>query len=102
MIRSQTIAPISPAKITQKVTTLQIDQARADRLGDGRAERERRDEIEEGRPDDRLARAEHPRRDDRRDRVGRVVEAVDVVEDQRDADQGDDRQQIGVHPIRRA
>ena len=84
------IAPISPPKMTAKVTIVDVDHPGADGLGDRRAEGERRDEVEERRPHDRLARREHARRHDRRDRVGRVVEAVDVVEDQRDEDQGDD------------
>ena len=45
---------------------------------------------------------QHPGRDHGRDRVGGVVKAVDVVEDQRDADQADDGEQVAVHPIRRA
>ena len=51
---------------------------------------ERGDEVEERRPDDRLARRQHARRHDGRDRVRGVVEAVDVVEEERDADQADD------------
>ena len=45
---------------------------------------------------------EHARRHDRRDRVGRVVEAVDVVEGQGDENQAADREEIGVHRSRRA
>ena len=71
----------------------QVDHARADRLSDGRAESERRDEVEERRPDDRLPGRQHPGRDDRGDRVGRVVEAVDVVEDQRDRDERENGEQ---------
>ena len=33
---------------------------------------------------------------------GCVVETVDVIEDQGDNDERRDRQQVGVHPIRRA
>ena len=67
-----------------------VDHARADRLGDGSAERERCDEVEEGGPDDRLAGREDTRRNDRGDRVRRVVEAVDIIEEQRDGDDRDD------------
>ena len=71
-----------------------VDQAGADGLGDGGAERERRDEIEERRPDDRLAGRQDARRDDRRDRVGGVVKPVDVIKDQRNEDEADDGEEI--------
>ncbi len=41
---------------------------------------------------------QHPGRDDRGDRVGRVVEAVDVVEDEGDCNQRQDGEERGVHP----
>src|SRR4029078_11416756 len=70
--------------------------------GHGGAEGEGGDEVEERGPDDRLAGTQHPGRDDRGDGVRRVVKPVDEVEDQRDADEGDNREKIRVHPIRRA
>ena len=70
-----------------------VDHAGADGLRDRRAERERGDEVEERRPDDRLAGRQHAGRDDRRDGIGGVVKSVDVVEDERDEDQRDDGQQ---------
>ena len=79
---------------------VEIDQPLAHRLGDRGAEREGGDEIEERRPDDRLARSEDARRDDRRDRIRGVVEPVDVVEGQRDEDQRDYGEEIGVHRLR--
>ena len=79
-----------------------VDQARPDGLGDGRAEGERRDEVEEGGPDDGLARRQHARRHDGRDRVRGVVKAVDVVEDERDDDERDDCEEVGIHPRRQA
>ena len=91
VMRSQMIAPVSPPNTTAKVTILMSIIPAPTVLRDGRAERERRDEIEEGRPDDRFARRQHARRHDGGDRIRRVVETVDVVEEQRDADQaGDD------------
>ena len=42
---------------------------------------------------------QHPRRHDRGDRVGRVVKAVDVVEDQGDGDQRQDGEQRRVHRV---
>ena len=96
------IAPIRPAKITAKVTTLMSTSPLPDGLRDGRAEGERGDEVEKGGPDDRFARREDPRRHDRRDRVGGVVEPVDVVEKQRDENQREDGEKIGVHPVTRA
>ena len=54
VIRSQTIAPISPPKITPKRDDVDVDHPLADRLGDGGAEDERGDEVEERGPDHRL------------------------------------------------
>jgi hypothetical protein len=75
----------------------EVDHAAADGLRDGGAEEEGRHEVEERRPGHGPAGREHPRRDHGGDRVGGVVEAVDEVEDQRDADQGDDGEERGVH-----
>jgi hypothetical protein len=55
--------------------------------------------VEEGRPDDGLAGRQHARRHDRRDRIGGVVEAVDVVEEQRDQDQRRDGESIARLPV---
>ena len=62
---------------------------RADRLGDMQAEEQEGDEIEERRPGDRVLRPQHAGRDDGGDRVGRVVQAVEEIEGQRDGDQPD-------------
>ena len=66
------------------------------------AEDEGGDEVEERRPDHRLLRREHARRDDGGDRVRGVVEAVQEVERQRDEDDEDeeagDRGVIGRAP----
>ena len=72
--------------MTREGDDAEVDHARADGLGDGGAEPERRDEIEEGGPDDRFAGRQHARGHDRRDRVRGVVKSVDVVEDERDHD----------------
>ena len=58
----------------------------ADGRRDGGAHDRGRREVEEGGPDHGQARRQHTRRDDRRDGVRGVVEAVDVVENQRDDD----------------
>mgnify|MGYP003694207485 CR=1 FL=1 len=63
-------------------------------LRDRGAEGERGDEVEERRPDDRLARREHARRHHGRDRVRGIVEAVDVIEEQRDQNEADDDENI--------
>ena len=84
MIRSQAMAPEQPAEDHVGVDDARVDQALADRLGDGGADHERGDEIEERRPEDRHPGGEYPGRHDRGDRVGAVVKAVDEIEDQRD------------------
>ena len=72
---------------------VEVDHAGADGLRDAGAEDECGDEVEERRPDHGLSRRQHARRDDRRDRVRGVVKAVDVVEDERDGDQRQNREQ---------
>jgi hypothetical protein len=95
--RSQRIAPVSPAKFHAERHDRGVDHAGADGLRDRGAERERGDEVEEGGPRHRVARREDARRDDGRDRVRGVVEAVDEVEDQRHGDQHDHRDESGIH-----
>ena len=53
----QTIAPHSAANITPAVTIVGLDDALADRRGDVQAEHHEGDEIEERRPEHRVARA---------------------------------------------
>ena len=84
------MAPIRPARITEVVTIADVDHARPDGLGDGGAEHERGHEVEEGRPHHGLAGLQHARRDDGGNRVGGVVKAVDVIEDQRNGDDEND------------
>ena len=87
-----------PGKDHREADDRDVDEAGADGLGDRRAEGERGDEVEERRPDDGLARRQHPRRHDGGDRVGGVVKAVDEVENERDDDQRDDCEKVGIHP----
>src|SRR5207244_768510 len=67
-----------------------VDHSLADGRRDAGGKRERRDEVEERRPDDRLGRTEHARGNHRCNRVRRVVEAVEEIEDQRDEDDEED------------
>jgi hypothetical protein len=53
-----------------------------------------KDEVEERGPDDRLARRQHARGDDGRDRIRGVVKAVEEVEDQRHRDDGEDDAEV--------
>ena len=46
---------------------------------------------------DRQLRAQHPGRDHGRDRIGGVVQAVQEIERERDADQRDDDEGVAVH-----
>ena len=57
---------------------VQIHESLAHRFGHRRAEQERRDEIEKRGPQHGLPRRKHARGHDRGDRIGGVVEAVDV------------------------
>ena len=93
VMRFQAIAPMRAAATTAWVVVSLVDQPGADRLGDGRAG-ERADEVERGRHEQRVLRPERPGRDRRGDRVGGVVEPVDVVE--HDRQQDDRRRAINV------
>ena len=76
-----------------------FDDAGADRIGDVEPEHQEGDEIEEGGPEHRILRAQHPRRHDRCDRIGGVVQPVEEVEQQRDRDQEDQNRKTegGIH-----
>ena len=87
VIRFQAIAPISAPKITRGSTTSADDDAGADGLRHVQAEEQEGDEVEERRPDHRVLRAQHARRDDGGDRIGGVVQAVEEIERERDGDQ---------------
>ncbi len=68
---------------------VQIHESLAHRFGHRRAEQERRHEVEKPGPQHGLPRRKHARGHDGGDRIGGVVESVDEVEDQRDADDQD-------------
>ncbi len=87
--RFQTIAPIRAAKITGVSITLGFDDAGPDGAGDVEPEHHEGDEVEEGGPEHRVMRPQHPRGYDGRDRIGGVVQSVEEVEQQRDRDQSD-------------
>jgi hypothetical protein len=74
-----------------------VDDAGADGLGHVQAEEDEGHEVEERGPGDGVAGAQHARGDDGGDRVGRVVQAVQEVERQRDGDQQPEREGGGVH-----
>jgi len=62
-------------------------------------EHQERDEIEERGPKHRELRPQHSGRDDGRDRIGGVVQAVQEVEQQSDGDQADQdgKSQRSIH-----
>ncbi len=66
-----------------------FDDPGADGVRDIEAEHAEGDEVEERRPEHRILRPQHTGRNDRRDRVGGVVQAVQEVEQQRNRDQSD-------------
>jgi hypothetical protein len=82
-----------------------IDDARvhdpgADRLRHVQTEHRERDEVEERRPGNGDLRAQHARCDHGGDRVRRVVQAVQEVEQERDRNQADENREperIGAH-----
>src|SRR4029450_2051449 len=65
------------------------DDPGADGVSDVEPKHHEGDEVEERRPEHRVVRPEHPRRDDGRDRVGGIVQSVEEVEQQRECDQPD-------------
>src|SRR6266404_3960422 len=64
----------------RRIDDAEVDQSFPDRLRDGGAEDERRDEVPERRPHHRCARRQDTRRNDGGDGVGRVVEPIDEIE----------------------
>lgn len=57
------------------------------------AEEQEGDEIEEGRPRDRILRPQHPGGDDGGDGIGGVMQTVQEIEEQRDGDKADEQRQ---------
>lgn len=66
-----------------------IDDAGAERFGHMQAEEQEGDEVEEGRPCDRILRAQHTGGDDGGDGIGGIVQTVQKIEEQRDGDKAD-------------
>ena len=89
-MRSQTIAPNKPAKITRKVTSLMSIIPEPTVLATAVPKPNAATKLKTAAQTTALPGDKHARRDDRRNRVGGVVKAVDVVEGQRDHDEEDD------------
>ena len=70
------------------------DDANSDGARDMDAEHEKGDEVEEGRPDHRIAWAQHAGRDQSRDRIRRVMHAIEEIKGQGDRNQGDQHWQV--------
>ena len=85
------------AKISRSSTMALVDDAAADGIGDMQAEQGEGDEIEEGRPEHGVLRPQHAGRDDGRDGIGGVVQAVQEIEQQRDGDERDEKEGDAVH-----
>ena len=75
---------------------MDIDEAAADGGGDAGSEQICREEVEYGGPDDGHSRPQDARRYYGRDGVGGVMKAVDVIEDQREANDADYENE-GIH-----
>jgi hypothetical protein len=73
------------------------NDAGSDRLRHMEAKEQERDEIEESRPDHRIVRPQDSRRDDGRNGVRRVVQAIEKIECQSDSDQADEKGKGAVH-----
>jgi hypothetical protein len=73
---------------------MRVDHALADHGGDVCLEDQKGDEVEERGPDDGVFRGEDARRDDGGDRVCRVVETIDEIEDKRNPDHEDDDREV--------
>jgi hypothetical protein len=63
-----------------------LDDSGTNGMRDVEPEHREGDKIEERRPEHRVLRPQHPRRDDGRNRIGGVVQPVEEVEQQRDCD----------------
>jgi len=81
------------------VDDVRIDDPFADGRGHVQRKQQKGSEIEERGPGDGGPRREHARRDHGGDRVCRVVETIDVVEDQGNDDDADDGSHWGTHSI---
>ena len=61
-----------------------VDDAGSECFGDMQAEEQEGDEVEKGRPEHGILRPQHAGRNDCGDGVGRIVQAVEEVEEQGD------------------
>ena len=82
--RFQVTAAARPEPITSIATDGRDGDDAADRVGDRRAEEQRAQQVEDRGQDDRLRGPRGPRSDQRRDRVGGVVQAVRDREGERE------------------
>ena len=100
VIRSQTIAPISPAKITAKVTARMSIIPEPIVFATAVPNPKAATKLKKAAQTTALPGRQHARGHDGGDRVRRVVEPVDVVEGERDRDeQDDDGQRIHDEPL---
>jgi hypothetical protein len=77
-----------------RIDDIGSDDPGADGLGNVQAKEQKGDEIEERRPNDGIVGAQDPRRDDRRDRVGSVVQSIEKIESQRDRDETNNERKV--------
>ena len=97
------IAPIRPAKITVKLTIEMSTRPEPTVLATAVPKVKAAMKLKKAAQMTALPGRQHAGRHHGRDRVRGVVKAVDVVEDERNDNEPDDREEIGIHPrVRRA
>ena len=94
------IAPVSPPKMTANVTMLTSIIPAPTVFATAVPKVKAATKLKNAAQTTALPGRQHAGGDDRGDRVGRVVEAVDVVEDERRQDQRDDRREQHRRAIR--
>ena len=99
VMRSQTMAPTSPEKMTASVTELMSIMPAPTVFATAVPNPNAATKLKKAAQIDRLSWREHPRRDHRRNGIRGVVESVDVVEDEGGGDDAeDDREFHGMVP----
>ena len=89
-----TSAPNTTAGVIRSLSIRPLPMVSATLCSCGQLKRQKVSrEIEEGGKGDRADRADQPRADNRRDRIGGVVQAVEKVEGERDDDQADEERE---------
>ncbi len=78
------------------VHLVHVDHPGAHGLGNGCPKGEGGNKIEHCSPDNPLQRGQYSRGNHRGDRVGRIMEAVDKIKSQRQNDNDDDQNKIGI------